>query len=194
MATKRKAKSYTSLNSYGSVAPYSDSMSGGFGSTYGSGSVGGTNGGLPSNVAPPVSNPYASFSTDMGPYLPDHGSLANTDGGMFSSLSNWWNGENGVGGNKDWLMGNKETPGLLPTGIGLGTNIVNALSAWGNYQTGKDSFAASKERYAQDYAMQRNTLRDSAEQRTRNGANYAGLSKEDADAKVASRLNGLGLA
>lgn len=96
--------------------------------------------------------------------------------GMFGGAKDWWKENSGT------LMGTKDSPGLLPTGVGLLTGGMNAYLGMQNYKLAKDSLADSKERYAADYAAQRTTVNNQIGRQAESGAGMGGMSRQEAEA------------
>jgi hypothetical protein len=126
-----------------------------------------------------LSNPGITVSglgNALGDGINAPGNTSNLLGGLSDlggGIKNLW------GDNKDWLIGNKETPGVLPVGMGL----FNAFNSWNmgkeQLKMGKDQLGLQK----QAFAFNKNILEeDIAERKQRKADKNTYLASERAQA------------
>lgn len=107
--------------------------------------------------------------------------------GMLDSMKSWY------GENKGTLFGDKNAPGLIPMGVGLGTNIMNTYLGMQNYGLAKQSMQDARDRYASDYAAQKTVVNNQIADREASKAGSGGMTRAEAMAYGEKRAKEIGV-
>jgi hypothetical protein len=126
--------------------------------------------GVPSQTSPQYSG-FGGYGND-----PSVGSMGGFSlGDNFNSALSDFKGMNWIGTQKD--------PGILPTGLGIGQNLLNTWLGMQQYGLAKKGFDESQRRYNQDFAVQKGLVNERLHTRATGSASARGFSNNSADSQ-----------
>lgn len=155
--------------------PYTDQLLSGLNSLYTFGKPS-----VPSTPVASTATGFGGVGTDAAVLSPDK------TASLTSNLGAWWDA------NKAGIMGTKDNPGYLSTGLGTATNLANLFMSLGNYGRGVDAYEAAKSRGNADYSNKVNSYNDSLNRLQTNRESFRGASTADAASRAAAHLKTYG--